>query len=596
MCAKVNNKNELKNSLGIPGFTGRVLSGLTMKVAGWGKFNEVYKHISQYEGVEFAAKLIEYLGITINLNEEALANIPKEGAVIFTANHPFGALDGMAALSVLGKVRPDLKIFTNLILSKIPNTKENFIASTTTYGFGKFEAGSISGYRAAEEHLSKGGALVLFPAGEVSTYNTQGKVVEDKQWYILLARQIRKSKAPVIPVYFHGHNSKYFQFLSKISTKLSDLRVTHEMLDKKGEVIKMRVGSVINTQELEKQKDDRAVAHYLRSRSYMLEANVEEKDKSFYTTEVIPPVDVNLILKELEDNYERDHLFDVGETSCYLFDKQNIPNLMREIARKREEAFRAVGEGTNLTMDTDSYDDYYKQLILWNTKEKALVGAYRLGMGQEILKTKGIHGFYADMLFRYNDTEEARQLLSKCVELGRSFVSVEHQKDTLALMLLFKGLLHTMMRYQEYRYLIGPVSISSWYPMLYRSLMVYYLREHHCTPSYKNLVNPVHPFVPDFGRVDVNALLYGKTTNLEMFDRFLLRMSGGQYRLPALVKKYIKLGAKIIDYNVDPDFHDCLDGLILLALEDMPTDEVDTLSKDFADRTPVYRRFYGANL
>ena len=595
MCAKVNNKNELKNSLIIPGFAGRVLSGLTMKVAGFDKFNEVYKHISQYEGVEFATKLIEYLGITINLNEDTLANIPKEGPVIFTANHPFGALDGMAALSVLGKVRPDLKILTNLILAKIPNTKENFIAGTTTYGFGKIETGSISGFRAAEEHLTKGGALLLFPAGEVSTYNTQGRVVEDKQWYILLARQIRKSGAPVIPVYFHGHNSKYFQFLSKISTKLSDLRLTNEMLDKKGKEIKMRVGSIINTQELDKQKDDRAVAHYLRSRSYMLEADVEEKDKSFYTTEVIPPVDIQLLLKDLENN-QKDHLFDVGDTSCYLLDKQNIPNLMREIARKREEAFRAVGEGTNLTMDTDSYDDYYKHLILWNTRENALVGAYRLGMGQEILKTKGIHGFYADMLFRYSDTEEARTLLSKCVELGRSFVSVEHQKDTLALMLLFKGLLYSMMRYPEYRYLIGPVSISSWYPMLYRSIMVKYLKENHSTPNHQDIVSPVHPFVPDFGRVDVNALLYGKTGNLETFDRFLLRMSGGQYRLPALVKKYIKMGAKIIDYNVDPDFHDCLDGLILLALEDLPTDEIDTLSKDFADRTPVYRRFYGANL
>ena len=109
------------------------------------------------------------------------------------------------------------------------------------------------------------------------------------------------------------------------------------------------------------------------------------------------------------------------------------------------------------------------------------------------------------------------------------------------------------------------------------------------------MTNPKTPFVPDFGRVDPEALLFGKTTNLEMFDRYLLRMSGGQYRLPPLLKKYIKMGSKIIDYNVDPDFNYCVDGLIMLALEDIPTDDLDSLSREFDVREPIYRRFYGSD-
>ena len=569
MSAKVINKSEVKKSMKIPGIPGSLLAAMTMKIAGLDKLNELYDRLADYKGVEFSDKVLESLDITLNVNTSALENIPKEGGVVITSNHPFGGLDGLAALSILGKVRKDVKILTNFILSKVPNVSDHFIPINTTYAFGKFTAPTISGLRQAEEHLLKGGLLVIFPAGEVSSWNNQGKVVEDAEWMTYISRQVRRSKCPVIPMYFHGKNSKYFQWLGRISTKLSDLRFTGEIFDKKGKEIKVRIGSVIQHAELEKFQEDKIVAKFLRSRSYMLEADTIEKDESVYTTRLGDFVPTDVLLKELEENKDA-HLFDVGTLSCYLFDYSRIPNIMREIAVRREEAFRAVGEGTNNSLDTDPYDVYYKHLVLWDNTTKDLVGAYRLGLGADILREKGIHGFYADTLFRYSD--KFAPVLEKCVELGRSFVCVSHQKDTLALMLLLKGLFYTLMKYPEYKYLIGPVSISSWYPMLYRSVMIHYLKQFHRNPAYDDMTNPKTPFVPDFGRVDPDALLFGKTANLEMFDRYLLRMSGGQYRLPPLLKKYIKMGSKIIDYNVDPDFNYCVDGLIMLALEDIPTD------------------------
>lgn len=593
MGAKVINKSEVKKSMKIPGIPGSLLAAMTMKIAGLDKLNELYDRLADYKGVEFADKVLEYLDISLNVNTPALENIPKEGGVVITSNHPFGGLDGLAALSILGKVRKDVKILTNFILSKVPNVSEYFIPINTTCAFGKFTAPTISGLRQAEEHLLKGGALVIFPAGEVSSWNTQGKVVEDAEWLTYICRQVRRSKCPVVPMYFHGKNSKYFQWLGRISTKLSDLRFAGELFDKKGKEIKVRVGSVIQHAELEKFTEDRMVSKFLRSRSYVLEADTEEKDVSVYTTELIPPVPVDLILKEMKENPDA-HLFDLGTLSCYLFRYNQIPNLMREVALKREEAFRAVGEGTNKAMDTDEYDKYYRHLILWDHGTKDLVGAYRIGLGKEILEQKGIHGFYADSLFRFSD--DFAPILSRSAELGRSFVAVNHQKDTLALLLLLKGLLYTMVKYPEYRHLIGPVSISSWYPMLYRSLMIHYLRLHHSNPELAGMSNPKTPFVPDFGRVDADALLFGKMNNAEAFDRYLLKISGGKYRLPALLKKYIKMGARIIDYNVDPDFNYCVDGLIMINLEDIPTDDIDSLSKEFEDKDPIYRRFYGSNL
>lgn len=592
MSAKVINKSEVKKSMKIPGIPGSLLAAMTMKIAGLDKLNELYDRLADYKGVEFSDKVLESLDITLNVNTPALENIPKEGGVVITSNHPFGGLDGLAALSILGKVRKDVKILTNFILSKVPNVSDHFIPINTTYAFGKFTAPTISGLRQAEEHLLKGGLLVIFPAGEVSSWNNQGKVVEDAEWMTYISRQVRRSKCPVIPMYFHGKNSKYFQWLGRISTKLSDLRFTGEIFDKKGKEIKVRIGSVIQHAELEKFQEDKIVAKFLRSRSYMLEADTIEKDESVYPTRLGDFVPTDVLLKELEENKDA-HMFDVGTLSCYLFDYNRIPNIMHEIAVRREEAFRAVGEGTNNSVDTDPYDVYYKHLVLWDNTTKDLVGAYRLGLGADILREKGIHGFYADTLFRYSD--KFAPVLEKCVELGRSFVCVSHQKDTLALMLLLKGLFYTLMKYPEYKYLIGPVSISSWYPMLYRSVMIHYLKQFHRNPVYDDMTNPKTPFVPDFGRVDPDALLFGKTANLEMFDRYLLRMSGGQYRLPPLLKKYIKMGSKIIDYNVDPDFNYCVDGLIMLALEDIPTDDLDSLSREFDVREPIYRRFYGSD-
>ena len=592
MCAKVINKNELKKSLNIPGLPGKLVAAMGMKIAGLDKLNELYTRLADYQGIEFADKLLENLEITLDVNTSALELLPKEGGVVLTANHPFGGLDGMAALSILGKIRPDIKILTNFILSKIPNVADYFIPVNTTYGFGKFTAPTISGLRQAEEHLQKGGALLIFPAGEVSSWNTRGKVVADSDWITYICRQIRRSKCPVMPLYFHGNNSKYFQWLSRISNKLSDLRFTGEMFDKKGKEIKVRIGSLIQHAELDKFPEDRLVAKFLRSRSYVLEADTEEKDESVYTNRLGEFIPTEVLLKELEENKDA-HMFDVGTLSCYLFDYNRIPNMMREIAVRREEAFRAVGEGTNTSADTDPYDVYYKHLVLWDNVTRDLVGAYRLGLGADILREKGIHGFYADTLFRYSD--KFAPVLEKCVELGRSFVCVNHQKDTLALMLLLKGLFYTLMKYPEYKYLIGPVSISSWYPMLYRSIMIHYLRQNHRNPLYDGMTSPKTPFAPDFGRVDPDALLFGRTGNLEAFDRYLMRISGGQYRLPPLLKKYIKMGSKIIDYNVDPDFNYCVDGLIMLALEDIPTDDLDSLSREFDIREPIYRRFYGSD-
>ena len=158
-------------------------------------------------------------------------------------------------------------------------------------------------------------------------------------------------------------------------------------------------------------------------------------------------------------------------------------------------------------------------------------------------------------------------------------------------MLLIKGLMYTAIKYPQVRYFIGPVSISAWYPYFYRSLMVHYLEKKQSVPHLQGYVSPVHPFEPDFLRVNIDELVGGKMESLEKFDRFMLRMSNNSYRLPTLLKKYLKINAKILAFNVDPDFNYCVDGLIMLDLLTVPKSEIDQLSKEFEDKDGVYRRF-----
>jgi len=175
--------------------------------------------------------------------------------------------------------------------------------------------------------------------------------------------------------------------------------------------------------------------------------------------------------------------------------------------------------------------------------------------------------------------------------LGRSFVVLDYQKEALPLVLLIKGLFYSVLNNNEIKYLIGPVSISSWYPKFYRSLMINYLENHHSVKEMENLIIPRNPFFPDYLRTSVVDLMNNKTDSIEQFDRYLLRLSNGEYRLPTLLKKYLKINSKIIRFNVDPDFNYCVDGLVLLDVMQINKQEIMALAKEEPNKEKVFKRF-----
>ena len=353
----------------------------------------------------------------------------------------------------------------------------------------------------------------------------------------------------------------------------------------------MRIGRPVPAQEISRYTDPKELGRMLRNRVYAMEANVPANPVRHHnpvTQEpLLPPVPADDLQKEMD---ALTPLFEVYKYQCFLADTVQIPAMMREIGRRREESFRQVGEGTGARIDTDSFDRYYKHLILWDKDARQLAGAYRLGIGKDIYGEYGVKGFYTHTLFRYS--EEFSSKLPECIELGRSFLSVEYKKEALPLMLLIKGLLYTVLKYNDCKYLFGPASITSWLPPFYRSIIIYGLSKF--APGIGNgAVTPRTPFKPDFLRVDPELLLKNRMDSIDSFDKYIQRLSDGQYRIPTLIKKYIKLHSDILAFNVDREFNYCVDGMIFLDISAVPRSEIEMLTKGSEDQADLIDKFYG---
>ena len=591
---KVVTNKDLKQALGFKGFFGTCVAGMAYGALRLGKINRLFDGAADYQGREFADHLLENMNITIDVNPEQLENIPKEGGFVVVSNHPFGGIEGVMLLSAIAKVRPDFKLMANFILAHIPNLKECFF-SVNPFEKNPEWKSSVGGIKGAIQHIADGNGLGVFPAGEVSRYHGHD-YPEDLPWATSIARIIKNANVPVIPVFWEGRNSKLFYVVDKIHPMLGTARLTKELINKHDQCFNLQIGKPILPAEVAFYDKPADLAAYLRSRSYALEANIPAKSvekKEVKQDEIDAPADLSLMLAELDAIREKSFLYSASDYDCYLADYEDIPNLMHEIARLREETFRAIGEGTGKSLDQDEFDHHFKQMILWDKVKQKIAGCYRLGIGSEIIPKFGIKGLYVSTLVDIDESFSDK--LSHTIELGRSFVSLDYQKEVLPLMLLLRGLSDVVVRYPEINHFIGPVSISSWYPKFYLSLIARFVSENHAVEDeLKGKVTPKTPFVPDYLKVDSDVLLKNNMNGVDKFDKFLFRLSNGEYRLPTLYKKYLKLNAKFLCFNVDPDFNDTLDSLLFLTFTDFPEDEVMPLFRDSSDEEKeIVRKRFG---
>jgi hypothetical protein len=266
---------------------------------------------------------------------------------------------------------------------------------------------------------------------------------------------------------------------------------------------------------------------------------------------------------------------------CYVVNSALIPNVLREIGRLREVTFRAVGEGTNKSIDLDEYDLYYDHLILWDREAQRIAGAYRIGNGTDIIARYGSKGLYTSSLFRMS--VKMKPILSQCVELGRSFIVQDYQKHRLSLFLLWKGILFHLLANPRFRYIIGPVSISNSYQEVSKELIIQFIERNYFDRELAKFVEPKNAFRPKLKNIDTDALLEASSSDIKKMDKIIADIEPSSFTMPVLLKKYLQQNAKILAFNADPKFNNALDGLMLLDLQNLPADTVETLKREMVE-------------
>lgn len=591
--AKLVDSEEFRKAAKLYIVGGRGIAKLLMAILKINKINKEYDKIKNLRGVEFLSSLLSKLEIKYEINPEELKRIPKEGPFIIVSNHPYGGIDGIILLKMVQEIRPDYKMMANFLLRRIAPLKESIIPVDPFEGESQ-ASGSLAGIKYAIKHLSDGNSLGIFPAGEVSTYyNTESPGVADKQWSESILKFVKRAQVPILPVYFKGTNSRLFHILGLIHPSLRTIKLPSELFNKKNKVVKVRLGLPISVEEQKEFSDISRFGRYLRLRTYALGSSIEVKKFFNYRlkpetkpAEIIPPVANDLIQSEVEAllNY---YLLFKSKNFCVLCAPSvEMPNIMTEIGRLREVTFRDVGEGTNRKMDVDEFDLYYNQLFIWDEEAKTIVGAYRVGKGKEVLDRYGKKGFYIQSLFKIDNG--FIPILAQSIELGRSFIVKEYQKKPLPLFLLWKGILYFLIKNPEYRYLIGPVSISSHFSNYSKGVIINFMKANYYDNEFARFITPRNNFRVAVSMNDTEVL-FEKNNDINKLDKFIQEIEPEDFRMPILLKKYIKLNGKIIGFNVDPKFNHALDGLLILDLFQVPMETITSLSKEINDKSLLER-------
>ncbi|RXF71340.1 GNAT family N-acyltransferase [Arcticibacter tournemirensis] len=560
------------------------LASLLMEIMKINDVNAAFSKAHHLEGIDFIDKILEILGIRVEFDEAELKNIPRSGAFIAIANHPYGGIEGLVLLKILCTVRPEARLMANFILKKIPNLSEYFIAVNP---FENIEhSSSISGIKSTMAILKKGDPIGIFPAGEVSTYKIGSQQITDKLWHPVVGKIITKAKVPVIPIYFHGNNGLLFNIISLIHPALRTAKLPSELFNKQGHKIRLRIGKLIPAEDIPFQNNTPKLLAYLRAKTYSLGTSLENEKRIFNprylfkirkrAEPVIPAIDPSILEAEIDTLRKSCRICEEKQYEVFVSPTSKIPHIIKEIGRLREVTFREVGEGTNKSVDLDGYDIYYHHLFIWDKETKQVVGAYRIGKGDEIFFSMGKLGFYTAGLFKIK--EQFYPVLRQSLELGRSWVRKEYQQRPLPLFLLWKGILKYLLENPKYRYLIGPVSISNSFSKFSKSLIVSYISRYHFDHDLAKYVKPRKKFKVDFSKIDT-SLLFEPKNSLKSLDSLISEIEVTHMKVPVLLRQYISLNAKIICFNIDPKFSDSLDGFLVLDLENVPKEMVEKLGK-----------------
>jgi len=556
----------------------------------------LYSEISGRDDSDFLTDVLNLLSINVDVTDEDLARIPATGPAVVVANHPFGAIEGVILLQALRRVRPDVKVMANSLLNMVPEMREHLIA-VDPFGRSDSAKKNIGPLKEAIRWARGGGLLAVFPAGEVSSLQIRKRTVTDPAWSPTVGRIIRIAKAPVVPVYFDGHNGPLFQLLGLLHPRLRTVMLPREMLNKQRRTVRLDIGRAVPAQKIARFENDEHLTDYLRLRTYLLKHKRSEAAGAAAPASLAGALPVaascgpELLAAEIESQPAQNVLLDQGEHMVICAQGRALPVVMPEIGRLRELSFREVGEGTGQPRDLDRFDDDYHHLVLWHKTDRKIVGAYRIGQADEIVAAHGIEGLYTRTLFKYD--QAFLDNLGPCLEMGRAFITKEYRKSYNPLLLLWKGIAQFVYRHKRYKTLFGPVSISNDYNPMSKHLMMQFLKGQ--LSGGESLTRAVRPLTPPKLKAKVPGgfkagSIAALCPDIEDLGTALADIEADGKGVPVLLRQYLKLGGQVLTFNLDRDFGDAIDGLIVVDLSKAPDKTLDRyMGKDEAE---AFRAFH----
>ena len=531
------------------------------------QFADLHRHL---KGLDTVEQVLEHLNIHCDIPVRSLEQIPEQGPLVIIANHPTGTLDGLALLYAVSRVRRDVKVVTNRMLTHLGPLSSLFIPVDNING-----RTAKSALQQMDNQLHNGGVLIFFPAGEVSRLTPRG--IRDKKWHSGFIKLAAKYRAPLLPVWIDAHNSALFYVSALLSKNLPLLLLMQQMFRRRNSRLPVTIGEQIsgsawfNAHSTLREMTDRCYRHVQRLGKGL--------PGVFKTESAIARPEPRALLKRELSQAEC-----LGRTAdgkaIYLWQRngQEEAPLLRELGRLREIAFRAVGEGSGKRRDVDGYDDDYLHLILWDEDDLEIVGAYRFMPTAMQLEKRGLEGIYSYSLFHYDRRMD--DILQHGIELGRSFIQPRYWGRR-GLDYLWSGIGAYLARYPHYRYLFGPVSISGGLPPSARDLLVAFYRLWF--PATHPLAESRRPYPASLP--DVLAQFGGEDYSDDL-TRLKSLLGNLGCAIPPLYKQYSEVcepgGVQFIDFGSDPAFNNCVDGLVLVDLTYLKANR--------------YQRYIGAHL
>jgi len=537
-------------------------STLVQQIIGSTKAQKIFTSWNHLDIQGFLEAYKKHSNIHHDFIPDQFTRIPEKGASIILANHPTGISDAVVILDTLLNIRSDVKLLIPEHES-LPTPLAPYVITYEDQTLYQRHALKEQALDICASHLEKEHCLVIFTSGKVWLDKKAYKRNQEAFWSRLAKDLLIAHKGPVIPWAIKGKNSPIFYPLSKVHPLIHNGLIPRESLRRRFRPLYSSIGKPFKVRDDQTFNDVELKIRLMTSPQPKIiwpKVNIRVKTQPIIKETPTPSLEEEISLLASP-------LLTKGDNAVYITKASSSPLLIREVGRLRELTFRKVKEGTGKEIDLDSYDQDFHHLILWDHKAKCIVGAYRLGFGPELHKKGSYHSILHDF---YRENEKISELLRSTLVMGRAFVRPEYQQKIFPLFMLWQGIKTFVKQHPKIRYLIGQTSLPNSYKDYSKLLICQFMWRHHSDIDLRKHFVPYHPL-----RIRPNNLINqwieeSKPEDFKRMDSIIECIEPSGDKLPMLFRRYIEQNAKCIGINIDPEFQNSVDILMLTRVEDIP--------------------------